>query len=94
MYERYLDDRNKMVKTGKILYAFLDVNNQKIKLYRFEQKNDFDFYDIKGKSIRKALMKTPINGARLSSPFGNRKHPILGLLNITMGQILLCQAHR
>lgn len=78
MYERYLDDRNKMVKTGKILYAFLDVNNQKIKLYRFEQKNDFDFYDIKGKSIRKALMKTPINGARLSSPFGNRKHPILG----------------
>jgi len=78
MYERYLDDRNKIVKTGKILYAFLDVNNQKIKLYRFEEKNDFDFYDAKGKSIRKALMKTPINGARLSSPFGNRKHPILG----------------
>mgnify|MGYP001215412589 FL=1 len=78
MYERYLDDRNKTVKTGKILYAFLDVNNQKIKLYRFERKNDFDFYDTKGKSIRKALMKTPINGARLSSPFGNRKHPILG----------------
>ena len=78
MYERYLDDRNKIVKTGKILYAFLDVNNQKIKLYRFEEKNDFDFYDMNGKSIRKALMKTPINGARLSSPFGNRKHPILG----------------
>ena len=78
MYERYLDDRNKIVKTGKILYAFLDVNNQKIKLYRFEAKNDFDFYDVKGRSIRKALMKTPINGARLSSPFGNRKHPILG----------------
>ncbi len=78
MYERYLDDRSKIVKTGKILYAFLDVNNQKIKLYRFEEKNDFDFYDIKGRSIRKALMKTPINGARLSSPFGNRKHPILG----------------
>ena len=78
MYERYLDDRNKIVKTGKILYAFLDVNNQKIKLYRFEEKNDFDFYDVKGRSIRKALMKTPINGARLSSPFGNRKHPILG----------------
>ena len=77
-YERYLDDRSKTVKTGKILYAFLDVNNQKIKLYRFEEKNDFDFYDMNGKSIRKALMKTPINGARLSSPFGNRKHPILG----------------
>ena len=78
MYERYLNDRNKKIKTGKILYAFLNVNNQKIKLYRFENKNDYDFYDDKGKSIRKALMKTPINGARLSSPFGNRKHPILG----------------
>ncbi len=78
MYERYLDDRKKQIKTGKILYAYLNVNNQKIKLYRFETKNDFDFYDEKGRSIRKALMKTPINGARLSSPFGNRKHPILG----------------
>ena len=78
MYERYLDDRNKKIKTGKILYAYLNVNNQKIKLYRFGNKNDYDFYDEKGKSIRKALMKTPINGARLSSGFGNRKHPILG----------------
>ena len=78
MYERYVDDTGKIIQTGKILYAYLDVNNQKIKLYRFESKNDFDFYDEKGKSIRKALMKTPINGARLSSPFGLRKHPILG----------------
>ena len=78
MYERYLDDRNKKVKTGKILYAYLNVNNQEIRLYRFGKKNDYDFYDEKGKSIRKALMKTPINGARLSSPFGKRKHPILG----------------
>ncbi len=78
MYERYVDDRNKKVKTGKILYAYLNVNNQTIKLYRFGKKNNYDFYDDKGRSIRKALMKTPINGARLSSPFGNRKHPILG----------------
>ena len=78
MYERYLDDRNKIIKTGKILYAYLNVNNQEIKLYRFGKKNKYDFYDVKGRSIRKALMKTPINGARLSSPFGNRKHPILG----------------
>ena len=70
MYEKYVDDTNKFIQTGKILYAYLNVNNQKIKLYRFESKKDFDFYDEKGKSIRKALMKTPINGARLSSPFG------------------------
>jgi len=78
MYERYFDDRNKKVKTGKILYAYLDVNNQKIKLYRFGKKNNYDFYDNRGRSIRKALMKTPINGAKLSSSFGKRKDPILG----------------
>ena len=78
LYERFSDDRGKTIKTGKILYAYLDVNNQKIKLYRFGKQNNYDYYDIDGKSISKALMKTPINGARLSSPFGNRKHPILG----------------
>ena len=41
-------------------------------------KINYDYYDIKGKSIVKSLMKTPINGARLSSSFGMRKHPILG----------------
>ena len=54
------------------------VNNKEINLYSFKDKNEFGFYDINGKSIVKALMKTPINGARLSSGFGNRKHPILG----------------
>ena len=78
LFERYSDDRGKSVKTGKILYAYLNVNKQKIQLYRYGKKNNFDFYDLDGKSISKALMKTPINGARLSSPFGNRKHPILG----------------
>jgi len=78
LFERFTDDRGKSVKTGKILYAYLDVNNQKIKLYRFGKKNNIDYYDADGKSISKALMKTPINGARLSSPFGMRKHPILG----------------
>ena len=78
LFERFTDDRGKSVKTGKILYAYLDVNNQKMKLYRFGKKNNIDYYNIDGKSISKALMKTPINGARLSSPFGMRKHPILG----------------
>ena len=78
LFERFTDDRNKSVKTGKILYAYLNVNNQKIKLYRFGKKSNTDYFDEDGKSISKALMKTPINGARLSSGFGNRKHPILG----------------
>ena len=78
IFERYFDDRNKSIKTGNILYAYLNVNNQEIKLYRFNKKGSKGYYDDKGKSIVKALMKTPINGARLSSGFGNRKHPILG----------------
>ena len=56
MYEKYVDDTNKFIQTGvKFLYAYLNVNNQKIKLYRFEDKKDFDFYDEKGKSIRKSF---------------------------------------
>jgi len=78
LFERFTDDRGKAVKTGKILYAYLNVNKQKIKLYRFGKKNNVDYYNADGKSISKALMKTPINGARLSSGFGNRKHPVLG----------------
>ncbi len=77
-YERFHDDNNVVKDTGKIIYASMYVNNKEINLYSFKDKNEFGFYDISGKSIVKALMKTPINGARLSSGFGNRKHPILG----------------
>ena len=54
------------------------VNGEEINLYNFKYKNELEYYDIKGKSITKSLMKTPINGARLSSSYGMRKHPILG----------------
>ena len=54
------------------------VNGEEINLYNFKYKDHEEYYDIKGKSITKSLMKTPINGARLSSSFGMRKHPILG----------------
>jgi murein DD-endopeptidase MepM/ murein hydrolase activator NlpD len=78
MYEKFEDDNKKVRDTGKIIYASMYVNGNEINLYNFKIKNDEDYYDIKGKSITKSLMKTPINGARLSSAFGMRKHPILG----------------
>ena len=78
LYERFEDDNNKVRETGKIIYASMYVNGEEINLYNFKFKNQEDFFDIKGKSITKSLMKTPINGARLSSSFGMRKHPILG----------------
>jgi murein DD-endopeptidase MepM/ murein hydrolase activator NlpD len=77
-YEKFIDDNGKVKDTGKILYASMYVNNREINLYNFKHENENGFYDIKGKSIVKALMKTPINGARLSSSYGMRKHPILG----------------
>ena len=78
LYEKFEDDNNKVRDTGKIIYASMYINGEEINLYNFKYKNEEEYYDIKGKSITKSLMKTPINGARLSSSFGMRKHPILG----------------
>ncbi len=78
MYEIFIDDNNKIIETGNILYANLRLSKENNELYFFDQKNNEGHYDKNGKSVKKALMKTPINGARLSSPFGMRKHPIDG----------------
>ena len=77
-YEKFEDDNGKVRDTGRIIYASMKVNGEEINLYNFRFNNYEEYYDIKGKSITKSLMKTPINGARLSSSFGMRKHPILG----------------
>ena len=61
------------------------VNNKEINLYNFKYKKEQGFYDVDGKSVVKSLMKTPINGARLSSSFGMRKHPILGFNKLHTG---------
>ena len=78
LYERFEDDNNIVKDTGKIIYASMYVNGEEINLYNFRDESETGYYDIKGKSIVKSLMKTPINGARLSSSYGMRKHPILG----------------
>ena len=73
------------------LSLHMNVNNREINLYNFKDKNEIGFYDINGKSIVKSLMKTPINGARLSSSFGMRKHPILGFNKMHRGTDLQLQ---
>ena len=78
MYEIFEDENKKIFETGNIIFADLVLRDQTNTLYHFDKKEDEGHYDVNGKSIKKALMKTPINGARLSSSFGMRKHPILG----------------
>ena len=85
MYEVFLNDKMDIIETGNILYANLKLSGENNSLYYFDSKNSEGHYDKSGKSVQKALMKTPINGARLSSSFGMRKHPIDGFNKMHRG---------
>ena len=85
LYERFFDEDNVIRNTGKIIFASMSVNNKEYSLYNFKYKNEIGYYDVDGKSAIKTLMKTPINGARLSSSFGFRRHPILGFNKLHQG---------
>ncbi|MDC1006910.1 peptidoglycan DD-metalloendopeptidase family protein [Candidatus Pelagibacter sp.] len=85
MYEVFEDDDGKVFETGNIIFADLKLSEKNNALYYFEKKGSEGHYDENGKSVEKALMKTPINGARLSSAFGMRKHPIDGFNKMHRG---------
>tara|TARA_Y100000591_G_scaffold292257_1_gene279348 strand:+ start:145 stop:1437 length:1293 start_codon:yes stop_codon:yes gene_type:complete len=85
MYEVFKDEYGKVIENGNILFANLKLSGESNRLYYFDKKGSEGHYDKNGKSVQKALMKTPINGARLSSPFGMRKHPIDGFNKMHRG---------
>ena len=85
MYEVFMDERGKVFETGNILFADLKLSGVNNSLYYFNKKGSEGHYDKSGRSVEKALMKTPINGARLSSSFGMRKHPIDGFNKMHRG---------
>ena len=78
MYETFIDDKGKVFEVGNIIFSDLRLSGTNSSLYYFDKKGSDGHFDKNGKSVKKALMKTPINGARLSSSFGMRKHPIDG----------------
>lgn len=87
LYETFEDERGQQVKTGTVLMASIDGAALTKTFYRFTPSDDktVDYFDENGQSAKKFLMKTPINGARLSSSFGNRKHPVLGYNKLHKG---------
>lgn len=87
VFERFYDDEGNTVRTGDLLFVSLESSRGSREFYQFMAPGDSrpDWYDAEGKSARRFLMKTPINGARLSSGFGMRRHPILGYSRMHRG---------
>jgi len=86
LVNRLLLPDNSVARWTSINYASLTLGKKKMPLYRFEsKKNGAEYFNSEGRSARKTLMKTPINGARLSSRFGKRRHPILGYTKLHRG---------
>ena len=80
LYDMRADEDGVREEAGELLYATLSLKNKKLHLYNFKLKNGAQgFYNQHGESVKKGLLRTPIDGARISSRFcKNRKHPILG----------------
>ena len=86
MHERFFDISGEAIHDGKILFASLTLGSVRHAIYLHAPKGGGgDFFNEKGESAQKALMRTPIDGARLSSGFGQRRHPVLGYTKMHRG---------
>lgn len=85
LVESFYDEGGKKVKDGNVLFSSLTLQNRAIDIYMFKNEGRIEYFDAKGNSVRKSLLRTPINGARVSSGFGLRRHPILGYSKMHKG---------
>ncbi len=85
LVESFYTEDGKKVKDGNVLFSSLTLQNRAIEIYSHKVNGKIDYFDGKGNSVRKSLLRTPINGARVSSGFGLRRHPILGYSKMHKG---------
>jgi murein DD-endopeptidase MepM/ murein hydrolase activator NlpD len=79
MFERITDDSGRVVANGNIIYASMTLSKNTLRIYRFAPPGeDAEYFNAQGQSVKKALLRTPIDGVKITSPFGMRLHPILG----------------
>ena len=86
MFNQYVDSKGNLIRNGDIAYANLILSGKSLQIYRYEDMaGNVDFYNPKGESVRKAMLRTPVDGARISSSFGMRRHPVLGYSKLHKG---------
>ncbi|HEX9446936.1 MAG TPA: peptidoglycan DD-metalloendopeptidase family protein [Dongiaceae bacterium] len=85
LYERFENPDGAFAKAGHMLYASLTLGGKKIPMYYFERDGDGEFYGPNGEAVRKSLLRTPIDGAKITSGFGMRLHPLLGYTRMHKG---------
>lgn len=86
IYDELHNPDGQLVRTGDIAYAELILNDRVVKVYRFKQANgDYDYFDESGRTLKRSLLRTPVNAARMTSGFGMRRHPILGYSKMHRG---------
>ena len=85
LYERTENDAGQFVRSGKILFASLTLSGKEIPIYYFERDGEGEYFTPGGEAIRKSLLRTPVDGARITSGFGMRMHPVLGYSKMHKG---------
>jgi len=85
LYERTENEDGDFVKSGRILFASLTLSGKEVPVYYFERDGDGEYFTPKGEAIRKSLLRTPVDGARITSGFGMRMHPVLGFSKMHKG---------
>jgi murein DD-endopeptidase MepM/ murein hydrolase activator NlpD len=86
LFERFRDSQGDLLGHGRVLHVELVLSGRRLGFWRHETRDGTaDWYDEDGRSLRRAFLRTPLDGARVSSGFGMRAHPVLGFTRLHSG---------